>query len=216
MKTLKPFSAAVFDLDGTLLNSMGVWAEVDREFLQKRGFAVPPDYQAAIKSMSLTETAEYTIARFSLPETPQSLIGEWLDMAKTAYAESVELKPYAKEYLQKLHAGGVRLAVATSSAEELFLPALERNGIKELFSAFVTAHRVGRGKDYPDVYLEAARQIGAEPEHCAVFEDVVTAIGVARKAGFFTVAVQDSFSLHEADALRAAADCYIASYKELL
>ncbi len=215
MKTLKPFSAAVFDLDGTLLNSLGVWKDVDNTFLQKRGIPVPPDYQTAISSMSMLETAHYTIARFSLPETPEDLIAEWLDMAKTAYATTVDLKPYAKEYLQKLHASGIPLAVATSSAEELFLPALERNGVKDLFSAFVTTGQVGRGKNFPDVYLEAAKRLGVSPNKCAVFEDVLAAIKVAREAGFYTVAVQDGYSPEE-EPLRKAADEYLTSYGELI
>lgn len=215
MKTLKPFSAAIFDLDGTLLNSLGVWKEVDNSFLEKRGIPVPPDYQTAISSMSMLETAHYTIERFALPDTPESLIAEWLDMAKTAYATTVDIKPYAKEYLQKLHASGIPLAVATSSAEELFLPALERNGVKDLFSAFVTTGQVGRGKNFPDVYLEAAKRLGVSPNECAVFEDVLAAIKVARQAGFYTVAVQDGYSPEE-EPLRNTADEYLTSYEELL
>ncbi len=210
------FSAAIFDLDGTLLDSLGVWTDIDREFLKKRGIAVPNDYQDAIKCMSMREAADYTAARFMLKESADELIAEWLDMAQTAYATTVGLKPFAKEYLEALHKMGVRLAVATSSARELFVPALKRNGIWELFSATVTTAEVGRGKEFPDVYLKAADLLGARPEDCAVFEDVPAAVRTARKAGFYTVAVQDNYSLHEEAELRALANEYLSSFGELL
>ncbi|MDE5897365.1 MAG: HAD family phosphatase, partial [Clostridia bacterium] len=174
MKPLKPFQAAIFDLDGTLLDSLGVWTEVDRKFLFKRGIPVPPDYQHVVKTMNFPEAAEYTVARFALTESPAAIMSEWMQMTREIYATEVTAKPYAREYLQALSAKGVKLAVATSSTPELFLPALERNGIQHFFSAFVTTEEAGKGKRFPDVYLKAARRLNTEPHSFAVFSEVIT------------------------------------------
>ena len=137
----------IFDMDGTLLDSMDVWSRVDEEFLADYGIAVPPHYMEACGAMSFRETAEYTIARFSLPAKPEELMERWLEMAREEYALHVSLKPGAAELLQKLHRCGVRLAVATASRREHFLPCLERHGILSLFDELVTTDDAGCGKN---------------------------------------------------------------------
>ncbi len=212
----KHIKAAIFDLDGTVLDSLGVWAETDCKFLLRRNIAVPPDYQHAVKSLNFPEAADYTIARFGLEESPAAVMAEWLQLTREAYAFEVELKPCVRDYLLRLSDGGVRLAVATSSAPELFLPALERHGLKQLFSAFVTTYDVKKGKHFPDVYLEAAKRLNVLPAECAVFEDVLSAVKTARAAGFYTVAVRDESSAAEEPELRANSDYYLKNYSELL
>ena len=140
---------------------------------------------------------------------------EWLAFIRAAYAE-MPLKPYAKEYLLSLHARGVKLAIATSSDEKLFAPALAHNGIEALFSAAVMVREVERGKQFPDVYLEAARRLGVPPENCAVFEDILPAVKAARAGGFFTAAVFDEGSRGDEEALRQTANIYLNSFQELL
>ena len=207
--------AAVFDLDGTLLDSLGVWDDADRAFLSRRGIALTPDYTEAVKLMHLEEAALYTRARYSLQESPQEIMAEWLASIREAYA-TMPLKPYAREYLLTLHANGVKLAIATSSDEQIFLPALRHNGIKELFSAAVMVREVERGKEYPDVYLEAARRLNAAPRDCAVFEDILPAVKAAKAGGFYTAAVFDEGSRGDEEELRRTADVYLDSYEELL
>ena len=136
--------AAVFDLDGTLLDSLGVWDDADRDFLSRRGIPLTPDYTEAVKLMHLEEAARYTKARYALSECPEEIMDEWLAFIRAAYAE-MPLKPYAKEYLLSLHERGVKLAIATSSDEKLFAPALSHNGIKSLFTAAVMVREVERG-----------------------------------------------------------------------
>ena len=216
MDRLKNLKGAIFDLDGTILDSTRLWKEIDVRFLAKRGIGLPEDYADAIGAMAIGQAAEYTVARFSLSDSPADLIAEWREMAARAYAEEIGLKPFAKEYLFALHARGVRLAVATSSEESLFLPALKRNGIEGLFSAFVTAQEVGAGKDFPRVYCRAAELLGLRPEACAVFEDLPTGIRSASGAGFLTVGVYDSATAHRTREVRDAADLFIRSFRELL
>lgn len=207
--------AAVFDLDGTLFDSLGVWDDADRAFLTRRGIPLTPDYTEAVKLMHLEEAALYTKARYSLGESPDDIMAEWLAYIRAAYA-SMPLKPYAKEYLKILHAAGVKLAIATSSDEQIFAPALRYNQIDTLFSAAVTVCEVERGKEHPDVYLEAARRIGAEPQTCAVFEDILPAVRAAKAGGFYTAAVFDEGSRRDEEALKTTADLFITSYEELL
>lgn len=181
---------AIFDLDGTLFDSLWVWGEIDKRFLSGRGIDVPPDYAAAVSTMNFFRCAEYTIERFGLSETPDALVAEWLDMAKDVYAHEIGLKKGAAELLARLDKRGVKLAVATSSNRDLYLPALKNNGIFGLFD-FIADTSDTRGKDFPDVYLKAAKGLGLAPGECLVFEDLPAALVSAKKGGFTTVGVSD-------------------------
>ncbi|HIS78532.1 HAD family hydrolase [Anaeromassilibacillus sp. An200] len=188
------FPGVIFDLDGTLLDSMDVWSRVDKEFLADYGIAVPPDYMEACGAMSFRETAEYTIARFSLPAKPEDLMERWLEMAREEYALHVSLKPGAAELLQKLHRCGVRLAVATASRREHFLPCLERHGILSLFDELVTTDDAGCGKNSPDIFHLTAERLGLPTKDCAVFEDTLPAAKSASAAGCIPFGVWEKHS----------------------
>lgn len=210
------YQGAIFDLDGTILDSMGVWRQIDVEFLGKRGISVPPDYLEAITPLGFDRAAEYTIRRFSLPESREEIVREWYLMAENAYRYQVELKEGAGEWLNRLKSLNIPLAVATSSDEALFVPALKRTGIYDCFDAFVTVKEVARGKGFPDIYEKAAGRIGCVPEQCVVFEDILQGIRGAKMGGFCAVAVYDEDSAHEEQAMRDAADYYIYSFRQLL
>lgn len=207
---------AVFDLDGTLLDSLGVWSDVDRKFFAKRNIPMPQDYFEKIKALDLRDAARYTKARFSLPDAESSLVDEWLGLVGEEYRSHVCAKPAAAEYLRYLASRGTGLAIATSSSPALFLPALERLGIGGLFSAFVTTRDVARGKDFPDVYFEAARRLGLPASECAVFEDILAGVRSANAGGFFSVAVYDESSSSEKEALAREADLFVHGFGELL
>ena len=210
------YQGAIFDLDGTILDSMGVWRQIDVEFLGRRGISVPPDYLEAITPLGFDRAAEYTIRRFSLPESREEIVREWYLMAEKAYRYQVELKEGAGEWLNRLKSLNIPLAVATSSDEALFVPALKRTGIYDCFDAFVTVKEVARGKGFPDIYEKAAGRIGCVPEQCVVFEDILQGIRGAKMGGFCAVAVYDEDSAHEEQAMRDAADYYIYSFRQLL
>lgn len=208
---------AIFDLDGTLLDSMGVWEKIDVEFLGKRGFEVPDDYLKIITPMGFGRAADYTIERFGLSEKPEDLIAEWYEMAKDAYEKEVCLKPNAREYLEALKKSGTKIAAATSSALELLGPCLKHNGIYDCFDAFVTTMEVARGKEFPDVYLEAAKRLNLKPEECIIYEDILKGLRAAKMAGCrLIVAVEEPASACEAEWIRAEADYYIRDFKELM
>lgn len=209
------FKGAIFDLDGTLLDSLDIWCEIDIKFLKSRGLEVTPDYSEAVKPLGFREAAAYTIARFGLKETPEDVIREWHRMSIEAYGSTIPLKPYAKEFLIYLKSRGVKLATATASSEELFIPALKNNGIFDLFDAFVTISDVGRGKGFPDVYLKAAEKIGLPPCECAVFEDIYPGVKGAKDGNFYTVAVYDKHSEKEREKIAEISDLYIMDFGEL-
>lgn len=213
---MREYKGAIFDLDGTLLDSMGIWGQIDVAFLAKRGLAVPEDYMAAISHLGIRATAEYTIRRFHLEEEPEAIIQEWLAMAQRAYEEEIAAKPGVREYLRWLRGEGIPVAAATASVRELVVPALKRNGIYEYFDTLVTVKEVARGKGFPDIYERAAAQIGRRSCECAVFEDIIEGIRGAGAGGFYTVGVYEPTSDYCRAQMEAEADSYIRDFTELL
>ena len=216
MKRLKQQKGYLFDLDGTLLDSMGVWEQIDVDFLTRRNIPVPEDYAQAIAPMGFRRAAEYTIARFGFSQSPEEIMEEWHQMAVEQYAHHLSLKPGAKEYLEELKQQSKPLAVVTTSYPELYQPALERGGVLDLFDTIVTVNQVPRGKGFPDIYLEAAKRIQVPPQQCAVFEDITQGIQGAKAADCLAVAVYDSANQGQWDQTKALADLSIRSFEELL
>lgn len=213
---LKNIEGAVFDLDGTLLDSSWVWEKVDEKFLGDRGFQVPDDYVDEISPLGAERAAVYTIERFGLNEDKDDIVREWIEMAKKEYATEVVCKPYAKEFLEELHKLNIKMAVATSSDRELFMKTLEREGILKYFQKIVTVDEVERGKGYPDIYEEAARRIKVNPHKCLVFEDILAGVTGASLGEFNVVAVFDEKSKHNWEIIKSISKYSINDYKELL
>jgi HAD superfamily hydrolase (TIGR01509 family) len=205
--------ACIFDLDGTLLNSMNVWNDVDDEFCKKRGIVKPENYNVECSAMSFPEVAAYTIRTFNLPDTAESLMKEWHDMAIFAYENTVQLKPYAKEYLAELRKRGVKLAVATSATPKLYTPALRKYGIYDWFDAICDASEVGCGKSRPDIFFLAAKKLDVSPCDCVVFEDLLTAIKSAKSTGMTVYGVYDKESEADWEQIKKTADGVILDFR---
>ena len=213
----KEIKAAIFDLDGTLIDSMWMWYKIDEEFLGQFGLPVPDDLQKSIEGMSTTETAEYFQRRF--PEITYSIEEMkqiWNDMAYDKYAHEVTLKPGVLKFLKELKKHNIKTGIATSNFKELAEVALKNLGIREYFDSIRTSCEVEKGKPAPDIYLLVAKDLGVKPEQCMVFEDVPAGIMAGKSAGMMTFAVADAFSEHMLAEKKELADHFIEDYFVLL
>ncbi|MCL2230770.1 MAG: HAD family phosphatase [Treponema sp.] len=205
--------AYIFDLDGTLFDSLDVWHKIDIDFLQKRGIAVPPDYYKEITAMTFNESADYTIRRFGLSDSIDGLKQEWIDMAEYAYGHTVQMKPYAKEYITMLKDRGEKLAIATSLFSNLTDLSLRKHGIYDYFKVICTTEETGCGKSRPDVFLLTAKKLGVEPCDCIVFEDIYEAVKSAKSAGMTVCGVFDKSSQNDWEQIKKIADYSIIDFK---
>lgn len=207
------FDGAIFDLDGTLFDSMDIWSNIDVIFLKRRNLSVPETYASDLCGLSFEEAAQYTINLFGFSESVQEIVAEWNDIAAHEYAHNVRLYPHVRQYLEKLKSLGVKLAVATALPERLYFPCLKNNDIFELFDAMCSSDEVMCGKNSPAIFELAARKIGVVPERCIVFDDVLPAIKSAKSAKMLTCGVYDKYSAHNRSEIETIADCYITDFK---
>lgn len=210
------FKGTIFDLDGTLIDSMKIWEKIDMDFLRKRNIEILDDYIEIINSMSFNQVAKYTINRFRLSEKEEDIIKEWNEMAIYEYANNIKLKPYAKEYLNKLKNNNIKIGIATTLPKYLYEPVLKNNDVYELFDAIVSLEDVTRDKNYPDIYLLTLQKLGINPEECLGFEDILIGIKTMKNINIKSIAVYDESSSYEIDEIKDNCDMFIYSFKELL
>lgn len=207
---------AIFDVDGTLLDSMPVWWRASERFFKNHNLEVSYKQFEVYKEMRLEDSLPQIREKFKLDMTVDEMISEFRRLAFEEYRDSVQLKPYAKEYMEKLHKEGVKIAVATSGYEGLCRSAFVRLGVWDMIGARAFSDEVGVDKSHPDVYLLAAERIGVESSQCMVFEDIVKGIEGAKSGGFKTCAVYDESNRGDTRTLKVIADRYIKSWKEML
>ena len=207
--------ACIFDMDGTLVDSMGYWRRLGREFLARKGVTenVEPVLER-IKPMTMLESSALFIESFGLDGTPEELAAEMNRVMDDHYRRDIPLKPGAREYLEVLKKQGVSMCLATATPESLSRLCMERLGVAEDFAFILSCETLGVGKDRPDVYLEAARRLGAVPAETAVFEDAIFAARTAKAAGFHVVAVYDDSSAANWAELSALADESIRNWEQ--
>ena len=169
---LTNIKAVIFDLDGTLVDSMGIWKEIDIEYLGARGLELPDDLQRSIEGMSFSETAHYFRERFQLSDTIDEIKAAWNQMAWDKYSKEILFKTGAKEFVYYLKKNGIRTGIATSNSIELVKAVLGNHDMEKQFDSIHTSCEVSKGKPAPDIYELVAKDLGVEPMECLVFEDI--------------------------------------------
>lgn len=207
---------AIFDVDGTLLDSMSVWWDIIIDFYKEHGQTLSDENAFKFKEMTMKESIPIIIDELGLSCTFEELSKTFQETGMKQYANTIPLKDGAGEYLKMLHQKGVKIAIATSGYEELCKKAFTRLGVWQYIDACAFSSEVGVNKSNPDVYLLAAKRLGVKPEECTVYEDIITGIGGAKKGGFKTCAVYDETSADDVEALKRLSDHYITGWKDLL
>lgn len=212
---LKDIDAVIFDMDGTIIDSMWVWKKVDEDFLKKRGLSLPDDIQKQIEGLSFTQTANHFKDRFDLPDEIDEIKNEWIDMVTHFYSNTIPLKEGVLKFISLIYKKGLKIGLATSNSKELVDIVLKRTGIFNYFNSIVTSCEVERDKSFPDIFLLAAKQLEVVPHRCLVFEDTLSAIKGAKKAGMKVIAVSDEYSLPYKNEIVSCADHFIIDFSEI-
>jgi 16S rRNA pseudouridine516 synthase len=208
--------AIIFDLDGTLIDSMGLWRMVDEEFLSSRGIAVPEDlFDHLPQGNSFIQTAQYFKDRFALPESPEAIMQIWTEMVQEHYAGSVALKSGVDHLLERLKERGIKIGLATSNSYELAHKSLTYNRVWHYFDFVSTGDIELRGKPYPDIYLNCARGLDLDPVQCIAIEDTLSGVQAAKAAGMITLAIHDADSIRDHDCIRETADAFCEDYSQI-
>lgn len=213
---LEDKNAVIFDLDGTIADSMWVWADIDHTFFKQRNMTMPPTLNKEIEGMSFTETAEYFIRTFRLSETVDELKDIWNRIALDKYAYETPLKPGADDFLKYLKEHHIKTGIATSNSRLLLDMFLKERHLEPYIDAVTTSCDVNKGKPEPDVYLKTAEKLQVKPEHCLVFEDIPMGILAGKRAGMQVCAMEDNYSIHLTAEKKALADYYITDFRQVL
>lgn len=204
---------AIFDMDGTLVDSMPYWKNLSPEYLHSKGISdIPKDILEKITPMTVKESSRFFVEQFHLDATPETVADEIHAMMGIHYIEDIPIREGVEEYLEKLKARGVKMCVASATVERLMDACLERLGVRHYFEFTLSCDTVGAGKNKPLVYLTAAERLGAKPEETAVYEDSCFAAATAKNAGFYLCGVYDPVSDAHWEELKALSHEVIAHW----
>lgn len=213
---LNEIEAVIFDLDGSLVDSMWIWHAIDTEYLGRYGLEKPDNLQSLIGGRSFSETAVYFKETFHIPDELEEIKAEWNRMAWDKYSHEVPLKEGAEAFVNLCMQKRIKLGIATSNSRELVENVTAVHGLKDHFDCIITGCEVAKGKPAPDIYLAVAEKLGVLPERCLVFEDIVDGIMAGKAAGMKVCAVYDDTSRLQDEEKRKLADYYIHDFRELI
>lgn len=199
---------AIFDMDGTLLDSMHVWDNVGQTVLRRNGIPVPEGLRRAMRDMTVEDVAKY-FKTLGAECSVEQLMQEINDIPYEKYLYEVQPKPGAAAFLQRLHRQGVPMCIVSSTDAASIRAAFDRLELTGLFAFFLSTNDFGSGKDRPEIFYEAARRLGGKPEETVVFEDALYAIRTAKAAGFPVAALADERAAFEKSEIEKTADVYL-------
>jgi len=200
---------AIFDIDGTILDSMSIWDTAAKRFLKTLGIEAEPGLDKMLFSMSMAEGAEYLKDRYSLDMDTKAIMDGINRTIEDFYYNQVHLKEGVEQFLKDMKQAGIKMTAATSTDRYVVESAFKRLNIMNYFSRIFTCTEIGAGKTKPDIYLAAAEHMGTLPEDTWVFEDALYAIRTAKKAGFRTVGVYDASSMEDMEEIKSICDIYL-------
>lgn len=206
---------AIFDMDGTIIDSMWIWRDLAYRSFIKRGRKVPENLARDMYAMNFLDAADYCIKASGQEITKEQLVEEWTRDALLMYEEEITLKPYTREFLTHLKSLGLTLCLTTANYKDVAVKVLERFSLSSVFDSITVTQEVNAGKSRPDVFLLTAAKHNIKPERCIVFEDSYFAAQGAKAAGMSVIGVYDEFAGHTEPDMRQLADAYIYSFEEL-
>lgn len=211
-ETMK-IKGAIFDMDGTLLDSMYLWETVGADYLVSRGITPEKGLREKLKVMSLAQAAEYYRRKYDITDDIDTIVKDVNCMIDHLYFDVVELKEGVVPFLEELKSDGVKMCVATATQRYMAEAALKRTGIFDYFIHTFTCAEVGFGKDSPVIFERALERLGTEKCNTLVFEDALYAIETAKDAGFTVVSVFDSSTEAQQKEIKKRSDYHIDSYR---
>ena len=209
-------NAVIFDMDGTLIDSTGLWHEIDKKFFAKRNMDLPKDYAQKIVHLGLKQAALFTKKEYGIEETPEEIIKEWRQMAIDFYVNEVQLKEGALELLKLFKDKGLKLAIATANDAELYMPCVSRLKIASYFDFIDDVNVSQKGKEDGKIYLDLVDKMESKPENTLVLEDMPTCLKTVHGIGFPTIAVFDKASEKYEEEKRSNSDLFINNFNELI
>jgi len=211
------YKAVIFDLDGTLIDSMGIWFEVDKQYLLKRNIEVPENLFDQVEGgNSFIEIAKFFKERFNLPDSLDEIMNEWTEMVEEYYRYKITMRPGVIELLEFLKKKDVKLGIGTSNSMKLTRLVLEVNGVLKYFDHIVAGCEEIKGKPFPDIFLAVAEELNVSPRKCLVVEDVLVGVQAAKNAGMDVYAIYDKYSSDKQIQIKETADFYADNAKQLL
>lgn len=206
----------IFDLDGTLIDSMPVWEDTGRRFLENQGLPVPENLHQVVKTQTLPQTATYFREVLGVKRTQEEIEKEIISFIEDAYANHIPLKPYAREFLEQEKKKGTKMCILTASELNYVSAGLERLALLPYFEFIMTCTEVGQYKHDGEVFRLAMERLGGTLAETVVFEDALYAVQGAKKAGFTVYAIADPVTEADAQTTLGIADCRLKDYKPLL
>ena len=207
---------AILDLDGTLIDSTGIWHQIDINFFKKRGMEIPEGYFDAICHLGLKATATFTKNTYGIKESEEEIIKEWRNASIYEYENNIALKPYVIEFLDYLKENKVIITLATANDKEIYEPCMKRLGIFDYFDFIADVNSVKEGKHSPKIYESINSRYGIAKENTIVVEDIVTSLETAYKSGYITIGVDDFASRDTVEDKKKLSYIYINSFKDLI
>lgn len=211
------YKAVIFDLDGTLIDSMAIWLQVDKEYLEKRNIPVPDDlFEDVPEGNSYKEICQYFKDKFNLSDTIEEIGNEWKQMVVKHYEKGIDLKPGAHELIEFLNSQKVKMGIGTSNNKHLAETVLKANGVLFHFDSIIAGCEDIKGKPFPDIFLQTAEELDVDAADCLVIEDTLHGVRAAHNGGMDAFAIFDDNETHEVEKLKNEAEFYAENFEEIL